>query len=189
MQIKLLDSKCMPFKQHDTDAGWDLKCRESFTISPNQVRPVPLGISIEIPVGHVGLLFPRSGLSSKKGMMLANTVGVIDSDYRGEVIAMVRNMAPRIFRLGQYERLCQLVIVPIALEKLEIVSKLSDTERGEGGFGSTNENIKQESTSNTSAEAVGETKEKNEVSSEKVESTGTTKPASTEPNTNAGKKD
>jgi len=169
VKIKLLNSKCMPFKQHDNDAGWDLKCTSGFSISKSGVRAVPLGISVEIPVGHVGLMFPRSGLSTKRGLNLANVVGVIDSDYRGELVAMVKNNGDRTLRVNEYERICQLVIVPIKLEKLEVVKELTETERGEGGFGSTNEETKQEEGAIIDEQKNTESSEKKTKSSEKTE--------------------
>ena len=144
MKVKLLDSNCVPFKKHDTDAGWDLKCQDGFTIGRGKTRAVPLGISVEIPKGFVGLIFPRSSYASEKGLVLANTVGVIDSDYRGELIAMIRNEGDRILRIQAHERIVQLVIVPIHIAKIEIVTELSETERGDGGFGSTNEKSNEE---------------------------------------------
>lgn len=135
----------MPYKKHETDAGWDLRASESIAIGKSKVRKVGTGVKVEIPVGHVGLVFPRSGLSTEKGLNLANVIGVIDSDYRGEIIAAIKNNGDRTLRIKQYDRICQLVILPINLDKLEIVNELTDTERGEGGFGSTNEKAKQES--------------------------------------------
>jgi len=144
MRIKLLNENCKPFKKHTTDAGWDLKCAEGFVVSKGKSRPVSLGISVEIPEGHVGLLLPRSGLSRDKGLNLANVVGVIDSDYRGEMIAQVKNNGDRPLRIPEYTRICQLLIVPIVLEDIIVVDELTETDRGSGGFGSTEEDTDEE---------------------------------------------
>ena len=91
------------------------------------------GISVEIPLGYVGLIFPRSSVY-KTGMLLTNSVGVIDSDYRGEIQAVFAGRKPA-YNVG--DRICQLVIVPIPQVEYIEVSELSDTERGSGGYGST----------------------------------------------------
>ena len=98
---------------------------------------VPLGFAAEVPVGHVALLLPRSGVGAKKGLSLNNTVGVIDADYRGEWMAClrIRNGLPLHWLAG--ERLLQFVIVPVNTPELQVVKSLDDTERGEGGFGHT----------------------------------------------------
>lgn len=99
---------------------------------------VPLGFAAEVPVGHVALLLPRSGAGAKHGLALNNTVGVIDADYRGEWKACLRvkNTLPLSWEAG--ERLLQFVIVPVTTPELQVVESLETTERGEGGFGSTN---------------------------------------------------
>ena len=91
---------------------------------------------VEIPEGYVGLVFPRSGLGSK-GLRLANSTGVIDSDYRGPIIVVLEFNGERPFKLCKGERFAQLVIVPHYVYEMEFVDELSDTERGEDGFGST----------------------------------------------------
>lgn len=134
----------LPFRTNPTDAGLDLKSKETVYLKPNTRTMVGTGVSVKIPQGHVGLLFARSSLS-KKGLLLANGVGVIDSDYRGEI------MAPLVYQpmdsthgelqeIKRDERIVQLVVVPIALPKpIEYTSDNDwfDTSRGTGGFGST----------------------------------------------------
>lgn len=144
IKIKLINQNCAPFKKHSTDAGWDLKCTKAFSIGPRKQKAVNLGIQVEIPEGYVGLLFPRSGLSTRKGLNLANVIGVIDSDYRGDVIAVVKNNGPGILRVKEYERICQLLVVPVLIDDIAIVDELSETERGDGGFGSTDEETESE---------------------------------------------
>ena len=142
LKIYAKDPECWPFKAHYTDAGLDLRAAEHVYIKTNQVAMVPTGIHVEIPEGNVGLVFPRSGLSSKVGLVLANGVGVIDSDYRGEIFCAMRFSPMKnvsAFKIEQYERIAQLVILPIDInyEQVDSLSDLSDTLRGTGGFGST----------------------------------------------------
>lgn len=96
-----------------------------------------LGFSAEVPAGHVALVLPRSGVGFKYGLELNNTCGVIDSDYRGEWMASLRTKDGEIYRWKKGDRLLQMLIVPVAMPVLELVDELGDTERGEGGFGST----------------------------------------------------
>ena len=137
--VNSLEVECTPERAHFTDAGLDLKAKVSVEIGVGEVVKVPVGIRLEIPTGHVGLIFPRSGLGSKKGIILANTVGVIDSDYRGEVICVLKNTSSFPYTVDQYERVAQLVVVPCLIgDFLEVNEEdLSDTDRGEGGFGHT----------------------------------------------------
>lgn len=98
---------------------------------------VSTGIAVEIPEGYVGLIFPRSGLATKYGIQLQNCVGVIDSDYRGEVKVAMLNAGRSPFRVDPGMRIAQMIIMPIQTVELEVSEELSDTERGTGGFGST----------------------------------------------------
>lgn len=133
----------LPQRANPTDAGLDLKCRET-TQLPHNVRVlVGTGVSVKIPQGFVGLLVARSSLS-KKGIILANGVGVIDSDYRGEIMAPLvyipMSQNPTAMQeLQKDERIVQLVVMPISLCKpIEYQGdSWIDTERGLGGFGST----------------------------------------------------
>lgn len=136
MKIELLDKDCLPVKKHQTDAGWDLIASDSCTIAKTNVRAIGAGFKIAIPEGYMGLLAPRSGLGIK-GVHLANVVGIIDSDYRGEVIVNIKNNTKMSLLIEKGERFAQMVIVPISLELLEVVESLDETERGSGGFGST----------------------------------------------------
>lgn len=139
MRIKKLNPDVpTPFYAKPGDAGFDLALgrNEHLIIMPGRVEPVPTGIAVEIPEGHVGLLIPRSSLG-KKHLMLANTVGVIDAGYRGEIVAMLRNISNDNARIEPYERIVQLVVVPFFSAAIEVSAELSDSERGTGGFGST----------------------------------------------------
>ena len=135
MRIKLLDQNCMPVKKHPTDAGWDLKARlaEPLIIEPATVVQVPAGLCVEIPDGYVGDIRPRSGLT-KKGIVAQ--YGTVDAPYRGEILVNIANIGREAYELLPYERMAQLVILPVFLESLEISDTLSDTERGDKGFGS-----------------------------------------------------
>lgn len=137
MKIKVLDSKCLPIKAHTCDAGYDLKARKETSVFPQDTEFIPTGVCVEIPVGMVGLLFPRSSIS-KTPLRMANSVGVIDSGFTGEIKVPLYNTSEVEIRdIDKYERIAQLVIVPLADVSLEIVDELEDTDRGEGGFGST----------------------------------------------------
>lgn len=98
---------------------------------------VPLGFSTEIPLGHVALLLPRSGTGFKHGLEVNNTVGVIDSDFRGQWHAAIKTKSGKPFSWEAGERILQFVIVPVATPSLELVESLEDSERGKGGLGST----------------------------------------------------
>lgn len=133
---KLSECASMPEYATDGSAGADIRASETVTIAPGETRLVPTGLSMEIPVGYVGLLFPRSGLSIRRPLRQPNSVGVIDSDYRGEVRGIFTNVgdSPEVIEAGT--RMAQMVIVPC--EKVEWTDGvLSDTERGSGGFGHT----------------------------------------------------
>lgn len=137
MKIKLLDEKCLPTKAHTWDAGFDLKARENVSVFPQDTEFIPTGVCVEIPVGFVGLLFPRSSIS-KTPLRMANSVGVIDSGFTGEIKVPLYNTSDVEIRdIDKYERIAQLVIVPLADVSIEIVDELEDTERGNSGFGST----------------------------------------------------
>lgn len=137
MKIKVLDKNCIPKKAHVLDAGFDLKARKYTSVFPQDTQFVQTGVCVEIPVGFVGLLFPRSSIS-KTPLRMANSVGVIDSGFTGEVQVPLYNTSEvEIVDVDKYERIAQLVIVPIGDVSLEIVEELDATDRGDGGFGST----------------------------------------------------
>ncbi|QKE55124.1 dUTPase [Pseudomonas phage PAP02] len=139
MEIKQLSPNfIMPVRASDTAGGYDIFMPEGGVAYPNQPTTVKLGFSAAVPEGHVALLLPRSGTGSKAGLRLRNTCGVIDSDYRGEWVAVVStDREPFHWKAGS--RQIQMVIVPVATPELQLVEELSETNRGEGGFGSTGE--------------------------------------------------
>ena len=137
---RLVDNAIMPIKAHATDAGFDLTAvniTPELNESGQYLFVYHSGIAVEIPEGYVGLLFQRSSVANKS-IMMTNCVGVIDSGYRGEIIAKFKattDVVPAIYKVG--EKFAQLVIVPIAnITEIKEVTELSDSDRGEGGYGS-----------------------------------------------------
>ena len=110
---------------------------EAITIEPGQTVMVHTGIAMEIPEGFAGLVYARSGLASKKGLAPANKVGVVDADYRGEIMVALHNHGTQAQTVEPEERIAQLVIAPYIVGAFHQVDELSDTVRGAGGFGST----------------------------------------------------
>lgn len=137
---KLKPNAKIPMRATNGSAGMDLyACIDSpITIAPGELVIVPTGIAIELPDnGCAAFLYARSGLGVKHGICLANGVGVIDSDYRGEVCAGLCNVSDKPYTISPDERVCQMVIAPVFLPDITEVSELGGTERGTGGFGST----------------------------------------------------
>lgn len=130
------DAGYVPAYAHEGDAGLDLRAVEDVTVPAAWTTMVRTGLHVEIPHGCVGLVFPRSGLGSK-GITLKNAVGVIDSGYRGEVMAAVWNTTLEEFRIRKGDRICQMVVMPYCPCTLQEVEELSDSERGTDGHGST----------------------------------------------------
>jgi dUTP pyrophosphatase len=119
-------------------AGADLySCEEELTVPPHATVFVHTGIAMEIPEGLVGLVYARSGLACKRNLAPANKVGVIDSDYRGEIMVALHNHGDKPETIAAGERVAQLVLTPYITAEYNEVAELSDTVRGEGGFGST----------------------------------------------------
>ncbi len=134
---KLKDEAVLPTRAHEGDAGLDLYANEPAHIGPGERWSVGTGVAVEIPEGHAGLVLPRSGLAKKHGIALVNSPGLIDAGYRGEVRALLLNTDPaETFRVEPGDRIAQLVIAPIALAEPVEVESLSDSARGDGGFGS-----------------------------------------------------
>ena len=107
------------------------------TIEPHKTVMLHTGLAVEIPEGYCGLVFARSGIASKRGLAPANKVGVVDSDYRGEIIVALHNHGKDSQTIENGERVAQFVITPVLTPAYEEVEQLSDTSRGAGGFGST----------------------------------------------------
>lgn len=140
VKFKKLDKNAvMPTYGTPYSAGADLyACMENtVTIEPGQTVLMHTGIAMELPEGYVGLNFARSGLATKRGLAPANKVGVIDSDYRGEIMVALHNHGCENQTVEPGERISQLLIMPVVQAEFEETDELSDTVRGDGGFGST----------------------------------------------------
>jgi len=140
MNIKKLNEKAkVPTYGSKSAAGADLyACIEGeIAIAPQETKLIHTGIAMEIPEGLVGLIYARSGLASKKGLAPANKVGVIDSDYRGEIMVALHNHGSEPQTISDGERIAQIVFAPYYAADFNVVDELNDTARGDGGFGST----------------------------------------------------
>ncbi len=129
----------MPEYATDGSAGMDLSAvmEKPVTLRVGGRAMIPTGIALEIPEGYGGFVFPRSGLSYKKGISMANCVGVIDSDYTGEIKVVLHNISGHDYTVNPGDRIAQLVFLPVPKAEFEVVEELGKTERGSGGFGST----------------------------------------------------
>lgn len=136
---KLTDSAKLPERGSAYAAGYDLfaDVTEEVKIMPHETKMIGTGLAMEIPEGYFGGVFARSGLSAKEGLRPANCVGVVDSDYRGEVKVALHNDGEVERIVTPAEKIAQLVVVPFLSVEFSEVAELSDTARGEGGFGST----------------------------------------------------
>ena len=136
---KLQENAILPTYGSEEAAGADLYAclDEAVTVAPGETVWIPTGLAMEIPKGCAGLVYARSGLACKKGLAPANKVGVIDSDYRGPITVVLHNHGkdPQIISHG--ERIAQMIITPVLTPAYEAVEELTDTGRGQGGFGST----------------------------------------------------
>lgn len=136
---KLNDTAILPTYGSAYAAGADLYALPDtdVTIEPGQTVLIHTGIALELPIGYAGLIYARSGLASKKGLAPANKVGVVDCDYRGEVMVALHNHGTMTQTVSGGERIAQLVITPYITASFIEADELSDTARGAGGFGST----------------------------------------------------
>ena len=141
---KLNKNAIIPTHGSEYAAGYDLYAciDETIAIQPHTTEKIYTGLAIEIPHGYFGAIFARSGLATKEGLRPANCVGVCDSDYRGEYIVALHNDTNSVKNIAPNDRIAQLVVMPYLSIEFEEVDELSDTERGNGGFGSTGNNLK-----------------------------------------------
>lgn len=140
---KLKENATLPKRGTQYSAGYDLSAciDKDITVNPGEIVKIPTGISVAADRTDVALLiYARSSLATKHGLTLANCVGVVDSDYRGEVIVAMINQSNKPYTVTNGERIAQLVVTPVLAPEIEEVKELSETERGEGGFGSTGKN-------------------------------------------------
>jgi len=140
IDIKILDNGAMiPKKQYNSDAGYDLHSLLECTIKPNEINKIHTGLSIAIPDGFAGLVLPRSGLSSKFGITLINSPGLIDSGYRGELLIPLINYSKNDYIIQRNERVAQLLVIESSNIIFNITEKLNESDRKDLGFGSTGE--------------------------------------------------
>lgn len=143
INVKKLSSNAkIPSYATDFAAGCDLysSSSEKISFNPWETKLIKTGIAMEIPLGYAGLIYARSGLATKRGLAPANKVGVIDSDYRGEIMVALHNHTNEVKEIDPYERIAQLVITPYVKGLFNEVDDLNETKRGENGFGSTGTN-------------------------------------------------
>jgi dUTP pyrophosphatase len=140
MKIKRLrDTAVVPTRESSSAAGYDMYAdiAEPVTIQPHETAKIGTGIAMEIPEGYFGGVAARSGLSSKEGLRPANCYGIVDSDYRGEIIVALHNDSETARVVTPQERIGQIIIQPYLNVEFDEADELSDTARGSGGFGST----------------------------------------------------
>jgi dUTP pyrophosphatase len=144
LQLKILDPRIgneIPLPEYATpgSAGMDLRaCIDGqLTLKPGDTELIPTGIAIHIAdPGYAATILPRSGLGHKHGIVLGNLVGLIDSDYQGQLFVSCWNRGSKAFTIETGDRIAQLMVIPVAQVAFETVEEFSDSERGEGGFGS-----------------------------------------------------
>ncbi len=135
---KLNENAVIPSYGSACAAGADLySCEGEISFAPGETKLVHTGIAMEIPDGYVGLIYARSGIATKRGLAPANKVGVIDSDYRGEIMVALHNHSDKQAAIEAGERIAQIVIAPYLTVNFIETDTLDNTERGAGGFGST----------------------------------------------------
>ncbi len=135
---KLNESATLPKYAKEDDAGMDFYAAESLVLQPGERKLVPTGIAMAIPSGFVGLIWDKSGVATKHG--LKTMAGVIDAGYRGEVKILVHNLSNESYVVEKGNKVAQMLIQPVSQKQLLEVSELDETDRGEGGFGSTGVN-------------------------------------------------
>lgn len=137
MKVKIVNEYAqLPTRGSKDAAGLDLYSPFHIKVTADSQKKIPLGIAVEIPKGHMGLLVPRSSMS-KTPLRCANSVGVIDADYRGELSIAYENISCSDYMIFRGDRIAQLIIVPVAMVDVIEVDELSETDRGVGGYGST----------------------------------------------------
>jgi dUTP pyrophosphatase len=137
LEVKLLHPQARPpVRGREGDAGYDLSCVEPFVLRPGERRTVQTGVAIALPPGIAGLVMPRSGLAHRHGIACVNSPGLIDPNYRGELRVVLVNHGEEMFRARAGDRIAQLLLVPYWAPELRVVDELPESERGEGGFGS-----------------------------------------------------
>ncbi|HVW18724.1 MAG TPA: dUTP diphosphatase [Solirubrobacteraceae bacterium] len=138
LRVRRLDEAAiLPSRAHEGDAGYDLHAIEELTLAPGERAKVRTGIAVEIPDGHAGLVMPRSGTAARNGIAMVNAPGLIDCGYRGELQVLLLNTDRVVpFQIAIGDRIAQLVLVRVQTPAVEEVAELSQSHRGDGGFGS-----------------------------------------------------
>lgn len=143
VDLKILDERVrdqLPHYATPGSAGLDLRaCLDAAVVlNPGETQLIPTGLAIHLAdAGYAAMILPRSGLGHKHGVVLGNLVGLIDSDYQGQLMVSVWNRGQEAFTIQPFERIAQMVIVPVVQAQFRIVDEFGDSQRGEGGFGST----------------------------------------------------
>lgn len=140
---KVRQNAKIPSRGTQGAAGMDMYAciEENITVNPGELKIIPTGIAVALPSSDYAVfLYARSGLGVKHGICLANGVGVIDSDYRGEICAGICNVSDKPYTIEPQERICQMVVAPVVMAELKEVADLDETDRGDGKFGSTGKN-------------------------------------------------
>lgn len=144
MTIKIINKSAHPLPEYQTEssAGMDLNANlaESITLKSLERKLIPTGLFLELPSGYEAQIRPRSGLAIKNGITVLNAPGTIDADYRGEIGVILVNLSSEDFTINNGDRIAQMVIAQYETAKWQEVKSLNETERGEGGFGSTSKN-------------------------------------------------
>ena len=144
MTIKIINESAHPLPEYQTQssAGMDLNANlaESITLKSLERKLIPTGLFLELPSGYEAQIRPRSGLAIKNGITVLNAPGTIDADYRGEIGVILVNLSSEDFTINNGDRIAQMVIAQYETAKWQEVNSLNETERGEGGFGSTSKN-------------------------------------------------
>lgn len=144
MTIKIINKSAHPLPEYQTEssAGMDLNANlaESITLKSLERKLIPTGLFLELPSGYEAQIRPRSGLAIKNGITVLNSPGTIDADYRGEIGVILVNLSSEDFTINNGDRIAQMVIAQYETAKWQEVNSLNETERGEGGFGSTSKN-------------------------------------------------
>lgn len=144
MLIKIINKSDNDLPRYETEhsAGMDLRAflQEEIILQPMQRTLIPTGLYIELPTGYEAQIRPRSGLAYKHGITVINTPGTIDADYRGEIRVILINLSNQAFTIKTGERICQMIINKYEKVAFELVEKLTETQRGGGGFGHTGKN-------------------------------------------------
>lgn len=142
IKFTLGDGAKLPEYAHDTDSGADLFSSETTFILPGDTVMVDTGLKMELPIGYEAQVRSKSGLACNKGICVLNSPGTIDQGYRGPVKVILHNSSPEVFQVDRGMKIAQLVIAPYVQGSFIAVDELSDSDRGEGGFGSTGLGVK-----------------------------------------------